>query len=237
MCEEKVVTTAETLYQLQQADDDVRAKEKRLAKVEGQLGESEELHAARASLEEAEAELYELEKKQRQQELELKTVASKIESEESRLYGGRVTNPKELAGLQKEVRYLKERRVDIEDSLLETMMSREETASRVKERKATLEKIESGWESAQSTLATERDQLESDLAELQRRRTHLIDEIPPDVLSTYDYLRRLKGSAVAQFENGMCMGCRVGLSTVDRHRAKSGDLTTCSNCGRLLVVM
>lgn len=231
------MTSAEILYQLQEVDIAIESKEKRLAEVEEQLGESEELREARAALEQAETELYELEKLQRQEELELKTVAGKIESEESRLYGGRVTNPKELTGLQKEVRYLKERRADIEDSLLETMMSREEATKGVTERKATLDKIESDWANAQAALTAERDELQHDLDQLRSRREQLIDQVSPDALSTYNYLRRLKGLAVARFENGMCMGCRVSLPTVEQQRVKSDDLITCSNCGRVLVIV
>ncbi len=229
------MTTAETLYQLQEVDQAIEAKEQRLSEVEEQLGESEALRSARSDLEEAESELYELEKQQREQELELQTVVSKIKSEEERLYGGRVTNPKELAGLQKEVRYLKERRAEIEDGLLETMMAREEAKERVAECRQTLEEIESAWERDQASLVTERDELQSDLAELRSRQSELVSQVSQSALKTYNYLRRTKGNAVARFENGMCLGCRVGLPSVERRRVQSDDLATCSNCGRVLV--
>lgn len=231
------MTIAETLYRLQQVDDAIEAKEQRLAEVKAQLGESGKLREARSSLEQAREELYELEKEQRQQELDLQTLESKIESEEERLYGGRVTNPKELAGLQKEVRFLRERQADLEDTLLETMMSRETAEERVEERQATLNKIESDWEHEQAALVEERDQLQADLAELRGRRSELTDQTPPQALSTYNHLRRTKGQAVAPLEDGMCTGCRVGLSTVGRQRVKGTELTTCSNCGRILVAL
>lgn len=230
------MTTAEILYQLQQIDDDVRAKEGRLAEVEAHLGESDELLAARTQLEQAEAKLYELEREQREQELELKTITSKLESEESRLYGGRVTNPKELAGLQKEVRYLRERRADVEDDLLETMMAREETAARVAERRSKLEAIESTWQTEQSALTEERDRLQFELAELRSRREEIVSQVPPRPLSTYEYLRRTKGVAVAPLDNGICTGCRVSLPAAAQKRAERDDLITCSNCSRILVI-
>lgn len=231
------MTIAESLYRLQEIDETIKAKEQRLVEVEAQLGESEELRDARSSLEQSQEELYELEKRQRRQELDLRAVTSKLESEEGRLYSGRVTNPKELAGLQKEVRYLKERHAELEDDLLETMMSREEMAKRVEERQAILDEIELNWEHEQAALIAERDQLQAALADLRGRRTELVDQIPAHVLSTYDYLRRMKGLAVASVENGMCTGCRVGLSTVHRQRVQSDELITCSNCGRILVVL
>lgn len=230
------MTTAEILYELQEVDDAIETQEQRLAVVKEQLGESEELRQARAQLEASETQLYELEKQQRQQELELESVTSKIESEEGRLYGGQVTNPKELAGLQKEVRYLRERRSELEDELLETMMAREEEKELVAEHRTTLENIEASWEKEQATLVEERDQLQEELAELRSRHENLVSQIPPNALSIYEYLRRTKGLAVARFEDGICLGCRVRLPAVDRRRVQSEDLVTCSNCSRVLVV-
>lgn len=231
------MTIAKTLYQLQQVDEAIRSKERRLAEVKAQLGESRELRDARTQLEKAEAELRELEKTQRVQELELQTIAEKIESEERRLYSGRLKNPKELAGLQKEVRYLKGRRTSLEDELLETMMAREEAAHRVMERQATLAQIESNWEREQATLAAEQSQLQTTLTELRDQRTSLVSRIPAHALNTYDYLHRTKGFAVALLEKDVCTGCQVGLSAVDRQRVQTDDLVTCSNCGRILVIL
>ncbi|MFQ5856333.1 MAG: zinc ribbon domain-containing protein [Anaerolineae bacterium] len=231
------MTIAESLYKLQQIDETIRTKEQRLAEVKAQLGESEELRDARAGLARAQEELHELEKAQRLQELEVQTVADKRESEEVRLYSGRVTNPKELAGLQKEVRYLKQRHAELEDGLLETMLTLEDTANSVAERRARLHEIEANWERDQATLLAERDQLQVALAEISGRRTELVGQIATHALSTYDYLCRTKGFAVAPVQHGMCTGCRVSLSAVDQQRVRSDELLTCSNCGRVLVVL
>ncbi len=230
------MTIAELLYQLQQIDETTRAKQRRLADVEAQLGESDELREARSRLSKAEATLHELERRQRVQELELESVEDKLKAEESRLYSGRVTNPKELAGLQKEVRYLKHRRTELEDILLETMVSREEATTHVREQKEILKKVEARWERDQSALLTERDELQAAIAEANGRRAELVNQIPPHALNTYEYLMRTKGLAVAVVEKGMCTGCRVSLSAVDRQRVGSDELVTCSNCGRVLVV-
>lgn len=231
------MTLAETLYQLQQLDETIRDQQQRLAEIEAQLGESEELRQARAGLARAQGELRELEKAQRQRELEVQAVADKRESEEARLYSGRVTNPKELAGLQKEVRYLKQRHAELEDGLLEIMMSHEEMAKRVAEQQAILEALVANWERDQAELLAERDRLQAALAETSIRRTDLLGQIPAHALSTYEYLCRMKGFAVAPVQGGMCTGCRVSLSAVDRQRVQTDDLVTCGNCGRVLVVL
>jgi hypothetical protein len=231
------VTIAQTLYRLQEIDETIKTRERRLAEVKDQLGESEELRNARSQVEQAQEELQKLDKTQRAQELELQSVADKLASEEGRLYSGHVTNPKELAGLQKEVRYLNGRHTELEDNLLETMMAREEAASRVEERQAILEQANLKWEREQSTLVKERDGLRTTLAEMRDRKARLVDQTPAHALSTYNHLCRTKGLAVAPVENGMCTGCRVSLSAVDRQRVQSEDLVTCGNCGRIVVVL
>ncbi len=228
---------AELLYQLQKLDETIRAQQQRLAQIQAQLGESEALKTARRELEEAQKELQRLERLQRQQELELETLSEKLTTEEERLYGGRVTNPKELAGLQKEVRYLKEGRSQLEDKLLETMMAREEVAGQVAQKQAQLAAVQATWETEQSDLMQEKEELEAALEEAMRRRNELVQQIPAHALSTYEHLQRTKGIAVAPVESDMCTGCRVTLSAVDRQRVTGNDLVLCSNCGRILVVL
>lgn len=228
---------AEALHRLQQIDEASHAKTQRLEEVEALLGESEALRTARARFVEAEETLRELVKRQRLQELELDSVAGKLQAEESRLYSGRVKNPKELAGLQKEVAYLKQRHAELEDTLLDTMVAREEAADRLAELKAELEEIEVEWEREQAILVAERDELRSAVAEARSRRAELVGQIPTHALNTYEYLLRTKGFAVAPVEKGMCTGCRVSLSAVDRQRVLGDELVTCGNCGRVLVVI
>lgn len=227
---------AELLYQLQRIDDTARAQNRRLVEIEALIGEGEELRYARSNFAHARDTLQELGKTQRLQELELDTVAGKLQAEESRLYGGRVTNPKELAGLQKEVRYLRQRHAELEDGLLDTMMAREDAKDRAAVQQGILEKVEAKWARDQALLVAERDELQAGMAQINGRRTELLGQIPAHALNTYDYLFRTKGFAVAPVENGMCTGCRVSLSAVDRQRVLDDELVTCSNCGRVLVV-
>ena len=228
---------ADLLYQLQQVDEMTQSKTRRLAEVEALIGESEELRRARADLAQAQETLNELRKRQRQQELDLGAVTAKLQTEESRLYSGRVTNPKELAGLQKEVRYLRQRRAEMEDSLLDTMMACEEAVDHAAAQQASLADVEARWQRDQATLVAECEELQTAIAEALNRRKELVDQIPAHALTTYDYLLRTKGFAVAPVENGMCIGCRVSLSAVDRQRVRRDELMTCSNCGRVLVVL
>lgn len=231
------VTTARLLYELQQVDLAIEAKQRDLNEVEAQLGESEELRAARARLESVQQRLAQIERTQREQELELQSLADKLKAEENRLYSGRVKNPKELAGLQKEVRYLTRRRDELEEQLLETMVAREELQTQVNQAMHRLQDLEAEWKDQQASLVDAQRRLQEELLRLHEQREALRKRLGQDALDTYNYLRRTKGIAVAPLEGGLCGGCRVALPTVDLQRAQGGALAHCSNCGRILVIL
>lgn len=231
------MTTAQMLYELQQVDQAIDAKSRRLEAIAAQLKESETLKQARSRLEQLQQRVTRIERTQLEQELELRGLADKLKAEERRLYSGRVKNPKELAGLQKEVRYLKRRHKEMEEQLLETMVAREEIQAQLDEAAAALDRLEAEWEAHQATLLDEQRQLQDELSDLTRRREELVARVGRAALDSYDHLRRTKGIAVAPVQGGLCGGCQVALSAVDQQRARGEDLAYCGNCGRILVIL
>jgi hypothetical protein len=225
------------LYELQQVDQAIDAKSRRLEAIAAQLKESETLKQARSRLEQLQQRVTRIERTQLEQELELRGLADKLKAEERRLYSGRVKNPKELAGLQKEVRYLKRRHKEMEEQLLETMVAREEIQAQLDEAAAALDRLEAEWEAHQATLLDEQRQLQDELSDLTRRREELVARVGRAALDSYDHLRRTKGIAVAPVQGGLCGGCQVALSAVDQQRARGEDLAYCGNCGRILVIL
>lgn len=229
--------TARVLYELQQVDQAIETKRRRLEAIAAQLGESEALRQARAKLEQLQQRLARVARQQLEQELRLQSLAEKLEAEQDRLYSGRVKNPKELAGLQKEVRFLKRRHEQLEEQLLETMVTREEIQAQLDQAADALHELEMEWQAGQASLLDEQHQLLGEVSNLDRRRKELVKRVDRAALASYDHLRRTKGIAVAPVEGGLCAGCRVALSAVDRQRARGEDLAYCGNCGRILVIV
>jgi predicted nucleic acid-binding Zn-ribbon protein len=161
---------------------------------------------------------------------------AKITSVEERLYSGRVTNPKELANLQKEVSYLKRRRGELEDRQLEAMVEVEEHEAEVDSKKASLAQIEAEWSQTQKRLTEERSELEESLAHLKKERVKLEKTIGAEDLAMYGELRSRKGGqAVALLKGGVCQACRVTLPTSQVQQVHVGDsLSFCSSCQRIL---
>ncbi|MFC1940720.1 zinc ribbon domain-containing protein, partial [Chloroflexota bacterium] len=72
------------------------------------------------------------------------------------------------------------------------------------------------------------------LASLKHKRQQLVSEIDPQVIETYQLLRKHKGTAVAKVTEGICRGCRISLPVTELQQVRSGSLVRCSSCGRIL---
>jgi predicted nucleic acid-binding Zn-ribbon protein len=226
------------LYRLQTIDLEIGNGKRRLEEVKAGLGEGEELRQARRALQKAEEELNHWRTTLRDLELKARSLNAKITSVEERLYGGRVTNPKELANLQNEVSYLKRRRGDLEDRQIEAMVEVEEHEAEVDGKKANLSQVEAEWNQTQKRLTAERSELEEELAHLIEERGEVEGMIGAEDLALYAELcSRKGGQAVALLKEGICQTCMVTLPTSQVRQARSGDsLSFCSSCRRILYV-
>ena len=84
----------------------------------------------------------ELRHQQHSTEWEIDDITSKINTAEGQLYGGRITNPKELSGLQQEINVLKSHRDPMETKALEIMDQVELTETSVATTSDELKKLE-----------------------------------------------------------------------------------------------
>lgn len=228
------------LYQLQQLDTrifDLRDRlENHPMKVEVQ-GLEEERESLEAELKEAEASLQESRKRMARMESEIQALEEKARREEEKLYGGKVTNPKELRGLQAEVRSLGKQKDTLETELLEEMERQEELRGSVDALRSRLEELGRGIGEKKGVLEEETAGLEGELAALEKERDTLRSGIDGELLELYDRLLAAKQNlAVVKVVEGICQGCRVELPGKDYDRfLKSEDVFRCTNCGRILV--
>ena len=224
------------LYRLQCLDTEKDAKQRRLAEVEAALGESKALKQARQALESAQAKVQKWTIRQRDQELEIQGLSDKISRSEKRLYSGAVKNPKELADRQAEVAALQRRRQKLEDSLLETMIEREEAETAHTQAQEHLDETQAHWSNQQAELVAERESLQEGLAKIERAQTGLLPNIEPGDLAAYQALRRRKGGlVVVQARGGACGGCGLAISPSLEWQLRQEGLVRCGNCERIIV--
>ena len=228
----------ETLYRLQTIDLEIDERNRRLKEVKAVLEGNEELQRVRQALQDGEKTLSRQRTRLRDQELEMRSLAHKIASVEDRLYGGRIKNPKELGNLQDEVQYLKRRKGELEDQVLESMIEVEDSETSVTEQRERLARLEEEWQETRVRLSAEQNELVNRLSQLKAKRAKLQKTIEAGDLALYEDLRRRRyGQAVALLEGELCQACRVTLPTHKAQQARQGEaLTLCGNCERILYV-
>lgn len=227
---------ARALYQLQVLDTDIEQKSRRLKEVESQLKETDALRTARVTVEQAQKQLKDHRARLHRLELENQSLQTEIVDEERRLYGGRITIPKELRSLEGKIQNLKARRGKLEDDVLETMVAVEEGEALLAESEAVLAHVDSDWQTSQSTLVTERDRLRTSLGKQTADRDAQRAALPAKDLAVYDDLYRRKGGrSVARVASGACGACGVSVSARHFQAMTDGDeLVSCSACERIM---
>jgi len=228
------MSVAKQLYQLQEVDLELESDERTLNYIASQLGESEVVIEIQNKLASERQHLEELTRQQHSIEWEIDDITSKITSVEEELYSGRIRNPKELTDLQPETDSLKAKRNKLEDQALEIMEQVELATKNVVSLDSELKRLEAEWQSQQQKLSTDQEQLKAAMSNLKHKRELLASEIDPQAVEIYQELKRLRRTAVAKVEQGICRGCRISLPVTELRQARSGNLVRCSSCGRIL---
>lgn len=225
------------LYQLQLVDSEWEQKSQRLAAVEQELGNDQDVVRAHQAVQESEASLAVLRGQLRSLELEVSTLNDKLKKNQERLYGGKVRNPKELSSLQEEAAALRRRRSELEDEQLTLMIGVEEEEAELAERQARLRQIQSSWRANQEILVSEKRDLEGRLADLEDQRSTIRARLGAGDLANYDDLRqRFSGIAVVVLKRGICQTCGVDVPTSVARAVERGEgMHYCPVCSRLLV--
>jgi len=224
------------LYQLQEIDQLIEQEEQALTARTGQLGKRLALDVAKDRLAAAQEQLKELGHRRRDAEGELDDILSKITGAEKQLYGGKVTNPKELSNLQHEVNTLKTHSDQLETRALEIIDKLEDQEKIVGAQSSEYRKLEEEWHIQQKQLKDEITQLNTSLGELKQKRQELTGQIDATALTLYEKIRQQKKQAVAKVEQGICRACRISLSASALQKARSGQPVQCGSCGRILFI-
>ena len=232
------MNSSKQLYDLQEIDREISESRDSLATVRARLEDNQALLFAQSQVEEAQTRLQELHARQREVEMELETLREKIEPLEKKLYGGTVVNPRELSGMEEEIKHLKSRLGQEEDRLLEVMESVEEAQSSLGEAQENLARVDAQRQQELEQLLEQQKHLTNELPDMERQRGSVTSQLPSSTLSLYERLWSNKqGHAVAKVERGMCQGCRITLPTKMLQQARAGQgLVQCNSCERILYV-
>lgn len=231
------MSEAQQLYQLQIIDLEIEDVTRAIQAIEEQLGETEELVAARQALADVQGDLRQQQRSMQELEWDLDKITAKLKELNGKLYGGTVKNPKELGSFEREAQMFKVKKSQTEDKILELMEAVETSHVSLRTAEARFAEVQAAWERSQAALSDERSRCQARLQELGHSRQALVKTLRPEVLDIYEDLRSNKrGRAVAKVEQNTCQGCRITLPSNEVQLARSSPrLVFCSSCGRILL--
>ncbi|HEX78845.1 MAG TPA: hypothetical protein G4O19_01665 [Dehalococcoidia bacterium] len=228
------MSTAQKLYQLQEIEQAIESQEKTLSDCLGRLGDSEAVNRLKLRMKTARQQLEGLEQKQHSAEWQIEDIEAKAVAVKNKLYGGQVTNPKELSSLQQEEKVLESQRDRLEEETLQIMEQVEAVTADLAALEDELGVVEREWCSRQEELSAEIGRLKESVSALKEKRQMALSSIDTRTLDYYNRLKKQKVWAVAKVEQGTCRSCRISLSTAELQRARGDKLIECSSCRRIL---
>jgi predicted nucleic acid-binding Zn-ribbon protein len=170
---------ARVLYRLQQIDAEAQSTRKLVAELMARLGESGELLDAAARLSDAERQFERVQSTQKEREIELQAVMTKLAVDQGKLYDGKMGNPKELKNLQDEVDSLMRRRDHLQDAVLESMIEVEAARQAAEAARVARAEIEGRWSGDQTDAAQQLEVANTHAAHLAHARAEVESRLSP----------------------------------------------------------
>lgn len=169
-------------------------------------------------------------------ELELQSVEQKKKQYEDKLYGGRVTNPKELTSMQEEIEALGRQRGRLDERILVLMDQVENIKAQVQDAREKLAAAEAALSRKEAAYRDAYREISERIAGLEERRDQAAKALPVALLKRYEAIRAQRGGVgAARIEGGVCSVCRTSLPTNLVRRVQAGEtVELCENCGRIL---
>jgi uncharacterized protein len=230
------MSLTDMLQHLQRIDQEWEAKARQYQAVSGQLGDPSGLEERRHAHQELADELAATHGSLRDAELELATLQEKARETEGILYSGRVTSPKELENLHKDLAVLRRRIGALEETALEAMTRVDELVEAERRDAEELQSFEESWARGREEMTSDYRALRARLKELREERARLRKQLDPAVLRLYDELWAKKGGQpLSPLRDRVCQTCRVTQPSHKAQMVLSGnEVVTCEGCGRIL---
>jgi uncharacterized protein len=205
-------------------------------------GELDGAMAALATLErrvvEVQARRHDLSRAQQRLEDDIASLTERATQHDKTLYGGSISNPRELQALQEEIESLKRRISQLEDQELELMEQIEPLDADLARMDAQRRELDERSVALRVQIAEAEVAIDDELATVLAERSGLAAEVEPELLAEYEELRPQQGGiAIARLVGSSCGGCHLALSAMEIDRIKRlppDEPVHCEECGRLL---
>lgn len=166
-------------------------------------------------------------------ELELKDVEEKLNKSQNQLYSGNVQSGKELSQWKSTMESHEKTKSNLEDYVINQIDKIE--GMRIKEKEKEHQLLIQRFEKDIDSLKKDIKKMKSDLANNIQLRTDSIQNIPADILSLYEELRKKFSDPVVEMDGDTCRGCHLALpSSIAKRVRKKEEVIQCPNCQRFI---
>jgi predicted nucleic acid-binding Zn-ribbon protein len=230
------VTIAQSLLSLQGTDQSLAIRRREYREVQTELDSEGGLPELRESCD-----------KTRVRELEAKVETARLESDlavlkdevaelETRLYGGAITNVRELTAIETEHSSARRNLAQVEEAIAPAQVAAEHARQQFTDLIADLEAKEKAWKTRKIELRSEKTEKGTAFSEMLQIRNDEAAQIPDDHLARYTRLfRSNRGIAIVRVDRGVCQGCAVRLPVGELTRLRAADGPIPCSCGRALL--
>lgn len=170
---------------------------------------------------------------------EVRTLEDRAKAEETKMYSGTISSPKELQAMSADVAHLRKRARELEDEELAVLERREVHDAEVAKVESAIAAVVADIELFSAALRASEAEIEAELKLEQDARSALVPGIPANVMSLYEQVRASnRGMGAARLVGSNCQACHLALpaTEVDRIRHMAADaIARCEHCGAILV--
>lgn len=225
------IQTIESRLLALKKDEGLARNDPKVVQTEAALKEMNNINA------ELESQRHSIQSSNRRLELELKACQEHIAVEEKKLYGGSVTNSRELGQIEQKVVEYKHTASKLEDEILQLMEQDDSLGAQI----SSLQKRKAACDQELMALKTEATQrlreISIEVMGLESELSEIIPQVPEEWLARFHKIAGSHhGVGIAQVKSGNCGACHVSLSNMLLQKVKRGDdvIVCCENCGRIL---
>lgn len=224
------------LFRIQQIDSQIDQNQQQIKQNIHEINSLGEISTLRGQKDALEVKLHSKQSEIKKADAELEMVRIKLDQNQSSLYGGKITNPKELQDLQSEAAALRRQITKLEDEQLERMIEAEDYQSQLENVAAILQTTELAKQKKDRLLEQENQALVAEINRLRTERETVAGTAPADELQLYEEIRKKKnGIAVAKVVDHSCSACGSSLNATLLQAAKSPNrIAFCETCSRIL---
>jgi len=227
------------LLELQKIDIDIDEEEKKKRSLPLMIEEiTKKIQGLKDSLKNKNENYKNLQIKLKRKELDLAEKSNKINKHQEDLYGGKISDIKELKQIQKVIANYKEEKDSIEEVVLDLMEEMEDLDKSIGNLDKDLKGKEKEFKKCKEEIDSARLVIEKNMNSLNIKRGEILSKITGNrLLKEYELLRKEKGGkAIVEVGGPICPGCYLDLpSDVIYQLKKNRKAIICPNCSRILI--